>query len=446
VRGAWERLRAWRHRHPLRAAAVLIVLAALAGGAGYQIGSHLWTRGHFRAAREALDRHDWAEARAHLEACLRRWPDDPTVRLLAARAARRLERLDEAQAYLDACQRLSGGETQAAQVERALLRVHRGDLAGTEDFLRSCVARDDPDAVEILDVLSAALILNYRVAEAQQCLDDLLRRQPDHFHALVRRAWTAQSSARYGEAVGYFEKALALRPDADTLRLALAEVQVALGRFANAREHFERLRRSQPENPSVRFGLARCLAGTGQPEEAQQLVDRLLTDYPDDWKALSERGGLALQLGRPEEAENYLRRAVVRAPPDLPTLTRLTDCLRLLGKPDEARTYQAEADRLKADFQQAEHLGNLIREQRPHDPALRYELGCLLLRLGKSQDGLHWLQTALKEDPRHRPTHEALAEFYEKAGQPGLAAPHRRFLEQAGAAPVGSHSAGYPCP
>src|SRR5262249_29329043 len=157
-----------------------------------------------------------------------------------------------------------------------------------------------------------------------------------------------------------------------------------------------------------------------QTTEAVALLDRVLAGNPADWKALGERGWLALQLEKPAEAEGYLRRAATLAPLDLPIQTRLADCLRQLGKRDAARACQARAHGPRADFQQAEQLGNLIREERPHDADLRQQLGCLLLRLGKPQDGLHWLQTALKEDPRHRATHEALAEFYEKAGQPAL--------------------------
>src|SRR5207237_7912331 len=142
----------------------------------------------------------WREALDHLKASLRGSPESTTRHLLAARAARRLELLDEADEDLDAYQGLNGGETKAMEVERALVRVHRGDLAGVEDFLRAALERGDADAVEILDILSAALILNYRVHDAQQCLDALLRRQPDHFHALVRRGWTAQSMSRYAEA------------------------------------------------------------------------------------------------------------------------------------------------------------------------------------------------------------------------------------------------------
>src|SRR5262249_20477661 len=247
--------------------------------------------------------------------------------------------------HLDVCERLQGEPAQATRVERALLRLHRGDLASVEPFLRSCVAEDDPDTVEILDTLSAALIQRYRVAEAHRCLDDLLRREPDHFPGLVRRGWTARSQGWYRVAVESLEKALALRPDVDNVRLWLAEIQVALGNFKEAQGHFEDLHNRQPKNPAVLFGLARCLAGLGQKGRGLRLLDRLLAEHPADWQALAERGWLLVQLDRPDEAETSLRRAEALAPPDLTLLTRLADCLRLLGKDREARTYRERADR-----------------------------------------------------------------------------------------------------
>jgi tetratricopeptide (TPR) repeat protein len=432
LRDAAAKLAGWRYRHPRLTVGTLLVFAALLFAAGYRGGWYLFARGHFRKAQDALERHAWTEAREHLQMCLRHWPDDPVAHLMAARAARRLELLDEAEEHLAAFQRLQGGPAQAAEVERALLRVHRGDLAGAETFLRTRIAHDDPDAVEILDILSAALILNYRVHEAQQCLDDLLRRQPDHFDALVRRGWTAQSMSRYPDAVRYLEKALALRPDVDNVRLSLAEIQVVIGRLADAQQHFEQLRERQPMNPSVFFGLARCLAGRGQKTQAVLLLDQVLAEHPNDWKALAERGWLAVELERPADGEAYLRRAESLAPPDLPLLIRLSDCLRLLGKEEESRVYQDKAKRLKADFERASYLGDQIREKSPDDPALRHELACILLRVGKEQDALHWFQTALDKDPRHRPTHESLAAFYARAGAFEQAAHHRRFLQGPG--------------
>jgi tetratricopeptide (TPR) repeat protein len=410
----------------------LVVLAALL--AIYQGGWYLWARSHFRDAQQALQRHAWAEAHKHLQACLRVWSHHPDVHLAAARAARRLDKYEEAQAHLDECQRLQASETQAVKVERSLLQVWRsnGDLTGQEDFLRACVRQEDPDSVEILDCLSAALVVQYRILEAHECLSELLRRQPDHFDARARRGYAARDLGWFAEAAEDLDKALALRPDADNVRLALAEIQVLLGRFTEAQPHFEELRKHQPGNPSVLFGLARCLAGQGQKEQAVPLLDHVLAGSPNDWKALSERGWVAVELDRPAEGETYLRRAVALAPPDVPLLVRLADCLRLLGKSEEARDYREKADRLKADVRRADQLGDLIREKDPNNPDLRHELACILLRMGKKQDALHWFQTALEKAPKHRPTHQSLAEYYEQIGNMEQAARHRRFLEGSG--------------
>jgi predicted Zn-dependent protease len=432
VGSAAAALGAWKRRHPLPAAGVLLLVAVLVAASVYWGGWYWWARSHFRAAQEAAERHDWKTAREHLKASLRGWPHSADTHLLAARVDRRLERLDEAEEQLDVCQRLQGRETQAIRVERSLVRVHRGQLAAEEAFLRQCIASDDPDTPEILDILSAALILDYRMAEAQRCLDDLLQRRPNDFDALVRRGKTAESMGWLDDAVKYYDRALALRPEVDNVRLAMAEVQVALGKYGDAKSHFERLQQRQPKNPSVRFGLARCLAGGGGKEQhgqAVQLLDRLLAEYPDDWKVLSERGWLAVQTEQPADGEPYLRKAYALAPPDLPLVVRLAECLRLAGKGDDADKYRAEADRIRADIRRAADLGDQIREKKPNDADLRYELGCVLLRLGKKQDAAHWFQTALAKEPLHRKTHEALAQLYESVGAPDQAEHHRRILQ-----------------
>jgi tetratricopeptide (TPR) repeat protein len=414
-------LTAWARRHPGWAVAALLLLAALLGWAGYWGYGYATARAHMRAARQALDRRDWPAAREHMNACLREWPESPECHWLAARAARRLELLGEAERHLDTCERLQGGETQATKVERALLRVHRGDLAGAEAFLRDCVAQDDPDAVEILDVLSVALILDYRLPEAHQCLDDLLRRQPDNFDILVRRAWTAQSQAWYTVAVESQQRALALRPEADGVRLALAQNLLTLGRYPEAREQLETLRQKRPDHPPVLLALARCLAEQGEKDQAAELLDRLLAVEPNDPAVLGERGWLCLERDRPEEAVNYLRQAQALSPQDQTLLMRLSDCLRLLGKADEARPYREQAERLQNDTVRALQLSKRYREGGRHDADLCHELGVVLLRLGKSDDALRFFQKALKINPNHRPTRESLAAFGARPGADGQA-------------------------
>ncbi len=431
---------AWVCRNRKRAIIVLTALLLLGASVFYVGVRHLWYRGQVRAAQVALDRRDWKLAQQLIDVALARSPNDPDVLLMAARVARRQEKLTDAQKYLDSCQRALGQASEPIKVERALLDVHRGNLPRVEAYLRARVRDDDPGTPEILDILSASLIIDYRLAEAQSCLDDLLRRQPDHFDALVRRGWTARNMGWYADAIKFYEKALDLRPDVDTVRLALAEIEVALGQFGDAQREFEQLRQRLPTNSSVLFGLGRALAGQGRKEQALEFFDQVLAANPKDWKALGERGWIAVQLDRPTEGEGYLRGAVELAPPDLPILTRLADCLRLNGKQVEARLYSDRADRLRADLKRAGELGDFIRDKKPTDPAPCYELGCILQRLGKKQDALHWLLTALEKDPGHVKTHEQLIEFYQSVGDHQRAVQHRRFLEGLSARPPGGTS------
>ena len=359
---------AWVRQSQKRAVVVLIATLLLGILASYIGGRYLWERRQMRAAHVALDRRDWKLAQQLLDVALARSPNDPDVLLMAARAARRQEKLSEAQKFLDSCQRALGEESEPIRIERALLEVHLGNLAGVEKYLRGRVRDNDPGTLEILDIMSAALIIDYRIAEAQSCLDDLLQRQPDHFDAQVRRGWTARNMGWYADAIKFYQHALDLRPDVDTVRLAMAEIQVALGQFGDAQREFEQLRQRQPTNPSVLFGLGRALAGQGSKEQALELFDQVLSAHPNDWKALSERGWIAVQLDRPMEGEGYLRCAVALVPPDLPILTRLADCLRLNGKQEEARQFRDRADHLRADLQRAGELGDFIRDKNPADP------------------------------------------------------------------------------
>ena len=56
-------------QHPIRVLFVL-VLVVLLGGVGWLGGRRLWAERHFRAAQQAAERREFAEARQHLEICL----------------------------------------------------------------------------------------------------------------------------------------------------------------------------------------------------------------------------------------------------------------------------------------------------------------------------------------------------------------------------------------
>src|SRR5579872_2377696 len=103
-----------RRRRRLWAAAALLALAA-AGLVPAVPQVRAWQ--DLRAARADLARYHNAQAVRHLQACLRTWPDNPEVLLLAARAARRAKAYDEADRCLDKYQRARGLD-EAVALER----------------------------------------------------------------------------------------------------------------------------------------------------------------------------------------------------------------------------------------------------------------------------------------------------------------------------------------
>ena len=72
----------------------------------------------------------------------------------------------------------------------------------------------------------------------------------------------------------------------------------------------------------------------------------------------------------------------------------------------------------------------------PNHPQWRYEAGTILLRNSQKEEGRRWLLSALEMDPRHAPTHAALAAFYESEGNRDLALRHRQLASRGGGEPA----------
>src|SRR5438876_298184 len=124
---------------------------------------------HLRAGRAALERYQTAEARRHLDACLRVWSGNETAHLLAARAARRVVEQDpgndEARWWLGV------GLQESGQFDEALSHLeHLRGRGWPDPDLRARIARS-------LDRVG-------RTAEARTLLDEVLADNPESGLAL----------------------------------------------------------------------------------------------------------------------------------------------------------------------------------------------------------------------------------------------------------------------
>jgi tetratricopeptide (TPR) repeat protein len=423
------------YRRPWRSLGALLCLALLGLLAhrsfSYLEAQYLEPGRHYRRALSALERRDFEEARQHLARCLEACPRDSRYEFLAARAARRSGNLEEAEAHLFACQRLEEtfGATPAGdtKLEWALLQVQRGQLVDLEPYLRARLREDHPDSLLIWEALSWELMWTGRYGEALDCLNQWLQRRPEDYEALVRRAWVAEHLLDFAGALADYAKALAQDPRQDHVRLHVAEILVERNRAAEALSDLEQLRARQPNNMAVALCWARALRQVNRVEESMSVLDNLLASHPGDAQAMSERGLVALAMNRPTEAERLLRLAADHDPSNRQVNYNLYQCLERLNKKEEARRLAAE---LAQTDEQVKRLDQLIRGvmKKPYDPVLRYRVGLIFLQNNFTADGLRWLDTALKVDPQHRPTHEALARYYERAGDQSQAEYHRQFL------------------
>ncbi len=229
-----------------------------------------------------------------------------------------------------------------------------------------------------------------------------------------------------------YQRALELDPDRSEVRLRLALILLEHANPPEALPHLERLHRAQPDRPEVLVGLARCRFLQGEVDEARRLFDAVLAAHPDHTAALVQRGKLELVTDHAALAEALVRRALQADPADLESHYTLYRSLQQQpGREPEADVELARYNALKADV---ERLAVLLQEEvdLAADPAaVASEIGALFLRLGQPEAAQHWLQDALKRDPRHQRAHELLAEYFEQNNQPDQAAEHRRAAAEA---------------
>jgi tetratricopeptide (TPR) repeat protein len=369
---------------------------------------------HLRAAHSALERYHNPEAVRHLQECLRIWPADPDVLLLAARAARRGRSHEEAERFLEKYQQARGLD-EAGSFEQLLLSAERR-VDQVAAVCRHHVEHGHPDAPLILEALTRGYLRQYRLGEARFCLDRWRQLQPDNVQALCFEGelHLDYEHARTAAADSY-RQALQLDPEHEEARLGLAIALVENKRFAEAAEQIELLRAAQPDNLRLAVGLAECRDALGDAAAAGNLVESVLARDPHYAPALALRGRLAAAAGDYATAEDWLRQALARNPADYQARYHLVLCLHRNGKDDEAKRQKDQVEQMKDDLKRFEELINKEIRHRPLDPTLHYQLGQLLLRSGHQAEGLRWLHSALRQDPQYTPARQALAEHYRKA-------------------------------
>jgi tetratricopeptide (TPR) repeat protein len=389
------------------------LVALIAAGVALSV-PHLWAWYHLRAAREELRRYHNPQAIVHLKACLQVWPNDAEVCLLVARSARRARVYNDAEHYLEKYQQLKGCDD-ALTFEQLLLSAER-NVDSVEELCWHYVEQDHPEKSLIMEALARGYLRQYQLPKARLCLEHWLEIEPDNVQALCLdgQLHLDYEKAR-AAAVESYRRAVQVDPESEDARLGLTAALLESKLYTEAVEQLDHLLQRHPNNLRVRLELAQCRSKMGDAAEALRLVEHVLAQQSDYAPALALRGRLALDSGQSEEAESWLRQAIARNPNDHDARVNLIRCLRQNDKEEEAEQQQRHLDQREADVKRFNEIITRELPQRPRDPALHCDLGKLLLRGGHREEGLRWLQSALRLDAGYAPARQALAEHFGKS-------------------------------
>ncbi len=386
---------------------------------------------YWRQAQAALADGDFDRARKHLEHCLEVSPLHAETHFLLARTARRSGDLAGWQRHLKNAEILQWPEKEIA-LEVVLGRAQAGDVRGAGQRLLPLLDSRHPEKALILEALVKGCLETNRWQEALHWTQVWIEHSPDDWQPFLYRGHACYLSRALKQAIADYHRVLECQEDHAEARLRLADAYLIEGQFELALVQYQAYIQKHPDHPAALVGAANCQFSLGRLEASRATLEQLFAKYQDPSTAPERtlaagfflRAKTAVAESDPAEGLTWLRRAEALVPDDRDIVYHLARVLRHLGQADEAAKYEHKLEDLRTQIRRLEDLRKLIKQD-PDNVSLCHEAGMLCLRFGRADEAGQWFKSALQLDPNHGPTHQALADFFEKSGDTQRAARHR---------------------
>lgn len=426
--GLWRPMR----QHPRWAVGVLVALLAL--GAVLASRRFPWSGwgeaqadsagSHWQQAQQALEAHDFAQAKTHIGRCLEVWPIDAEAHFLLARTCRRAEDMADWQRHLKNAEVLQWPRA-ALDLERLLMQAQVGDVGRAEPLLRGRLATPHADELLIYEALVKGHLAADRLNDVLYWTNFWLERHPTAWQPRLYRGRCFHLALSLHRAIAEYQRVLELKPDQVQVRLWLAGSLMLDGQYQEALAQFQAYVQGRPDDPTALLGIANCLVALNELEAAHAALDVLLARQHNHPGAFLLQAKLELAQGKAAEALSWLKRAEALAPHETDITHTFSLVLRQLGRHDEAGAYERQLQDLRQRYEQLEQLRKRIVKE-PENASLRYEVGTRNLGLGREEEAVRWLRSVLQLDPNHQLSHQALAEYYRKHGEGKRAEYHQQ--------------------
>ncbi|MBM4001290.1 MAG: tetratricopeptide repeat protein [Planctomycetes bacterium] len=414
-----------------RLAALLIGLAVIAIGVvpAYRHARYALA---MSGAKRALADERFDEAIENLRIAVRMLPNRAESRYRLAVACRRSGALEEVERQLKAAE-ASGWPKYDIDRQRLLVHAQVGRFHDVEDQLVKLFESGlgDEAVLEVYEALAHGYWANHQIADAIKCLDFWIQWHPRDVEPRIMRAEAYSEFNDPVSAEKEYRAALEFAPEHVIVHEALARLLLEGGKVDEAERHFLACHERDHRSPAVLLGLAECAFRSSRVDDADRWLEGIsLEALPEERQAnvLKLMADIAQFRRDPAKAVALLEKALSIWPHDSAVHQTLGQAYAAMGRSADADRQLAAAKEITA---RAEVFYNAQRKviSHPNDPELRYIVGDVLAVQGLVEDATGWWRSALRCDPAHQPSHEAMAKYYESKGERALADRHRKSAE-----------------
>lgn len=191
--------------------------------------------------------------------------------------------------------------------------------------------KTSPDNPDVLLAMGTLYSLKGDAANAVLYMEKSVKAKPTA-QAYAGLAAAYGGAGRGEDSVGALRKSLALDPTNISANFNLAAIYMQVNNFSEAIPLLERVVKAKPTEPEPFYLLGLCHSAMGQPAQAKTVLLKMPAQGRDMEQVLLLSGSVAAALGENAEAHKYLERAVQLYPISVGALANLGALLVKEGK------------------------------------------------------------------------------------------------------------------
>lgn len=150
----------------------------------------------------------------------------------------------------------------------------------------------DPNNASALNNLGAALFLEGRYKQAEECFRHAIKTWPNEANGYANLGSVLRSGGYYAEGETHLRRALKLNPTHTDARVNLGLTLATLNRLRDAKAHFDKVLKAAPRHAPALNGLATIARTEGRFQDAESLTDRALEADPKLAAALAAKASM----------------------------------------------------------------------------------------------------------------------------------------------------------